>query len=175
MTGRDRPGLMSEISAALYDAWTHNARVACIIHIKDGLMGGPIMTPKKLEQVHKKLESVIDAHHESGERRSVRLTALAVGRTHTERQLHQLMYADRDYKQCQGCDGSCRQWNECTNTHVTIEACREKGYSVVNIRCRDRTKLLFDTVCALSDMQYVAAISSKGTMADQVHMLLQKN
>ncbi|MBA0551771.1 hypothetical protein Golob_022637 [Gossypium lobatum] len=88
------------------------------------------------------------------------------------------MYADRDYKQCQGCDGSCRQWNGCTNTHVTIEACREKGYLVVNIRCRDRTKLLFDTVCALTDMQYVvfhAAISSKGTMADQEYFIRRQD
>ncbi|KAB2036851.1 hypothetical protein ERO13_D03G030100v2 [Gossypium hirsutum] len=186
-TGRDRPGLMSEISAALYElrchvtaavAWTHNARVACIIHIEDGLMRGPIMASKKLAQVHEKLESVVEAHHESGERWSVRLTAPAVGRTHTERRLHQLMYADRDYKQCQGSDGSCRQWNGCTNTHVTIEACREKGYLVVNIRCRDRTKLLFDTVCALTDMQYVvfhAAISSKGTMADQEYFIRRQD
>ncbi|KAK5843527.1 hypothetical protein PVK06_005984 [Gossypium arboreum] len=187
ITGRDRPGLMSEISAALYElrchvtaavAWTHNARVACIIHIEDGLMGGPIMASKKLAQVHEKLESVVEAHHESGERWSIRLTAPAAGRTHTERRLHQLMYADRDYKQCQGCDGSCRQWNGCTNTHVTIEACREKGYSVVNIRCRDRTKLLFDTVCALTDMQYVvfhAAISSKGTITDQEYFIRRQD
>ncbi|KAE8707012.1 putative Phloem protein 2-like a10 [Hibiscus syriacus] len=101
------------------------------------------------------------------EDRSVRLTALADGRTHTERRLHQLLYADRDYKQCQGCDGNCRQWNGCTKTtHLTIQACREKGYSVVILR----TKLLFDTVCALTNMQYEVfhvAISSKGTMADQ--------
>ncbi|KAE8707676.1 Detected protein of confused Function [Hibiscus syriacus] len=54
-------------------------------------------------------------------RLSVRLTAPAAGRTHTERRLHQLMYAERDYEQCQGCDGSCRRWNGCTKTHVTIE------------------------------------------------------
>ncbi|KAK8544285.1 hypothetical protein V6N13_034647 [Hibiscus sabdariffa] len=187
MTGRDRPGLISEISAALYElrchvtaavVWTHNARVACIIHIEDGLKGGPIMVPKRLAQVHEKLESVVDAHHESGECRSVRLTAPAAGRTHTERRLHQLMYANRDYEQCQGCDGSCRQWNGCTKTHVTIEACREKGYSVVNLQCRDRTKLLFDTVCALTDMHYVvfhAAISSKGTMADQEYFIRRQD
>jgi hypothetical protein len=41
----------------------------------------------------------------------------------------------------------------------------------VNVRSRDRPKLLFDTLCALTDMQYVvfhAVVSSKGTMADQV-------
>ena len=129
------------------------------------------MAPKRLGEVQEKLESVVEAHHDSGEQRSVRLTAPAAGRTHTERRLHQLMYADRDYEQCQGCNGSCRHWNGCTKTHVTVETCREKGYSMVNVRSRDRTKLLFDTVCALTDMEYVvfhAAVSSKGSMADQV-------
>ncbi|XVF15399.1 hypothetical protein REPUB_Repub09cG0149500 [Reevesia pubescens] len=187
MTGRDRPGLMSEISAALYElrchvtaavAWTHNARLACIIHLEDGLNGGPIMAPKRLDQVQEKLESVVEAHHESGEQRSVCLTAPAAGRTHTERRLHQLMYADRDYEKCQGCDGSCRHWNGCTKTHVSIETCREKGYSVVNVRSRDRAKLLFDTVCALTDMQYVvfhAAVSSEGTMADQEYFVRRQD
>ena len=125
------------------------------------------MVPKRLAEVQEKLESVVEAHHESGEQRSVRLTAPAACRTHTERRLHQLMYADRDYEQCQG----CRQWNGFTKTHVTVETCREKGYSMVNVRSRDRTKLLFDTICALTDMEYVvfhAAVSSKGSMADQV-------
>ncbi|XVF61392.1 hypothetical protein PTKIN_Ptkin08bG0125700 [Pterospermum kingtungense] len=187
MTGRDRPGLMSEISATLYELgchvtaavqWTHNSRLACIIHIEDGLSGGPITMPNRLAQVQEKLETVIEAHHESGEQRSVRLTAPAAGRTHTERRLHQLMYADRDYVQCQGCDGSCRHCNGCTKTHVTIETCREKGYSVVNMRSRDRTKLLFDTVCVLTDMQYVvfhAAVGSKGSMADQEYFIRRQD
>ncbi|XVE82960.1 hypothetical protein DITRI_Ditri16bG0047200 [Diplodiscus trichospermus] len=183
MTGRDRPGLMSEISAALYElgchvtaavAWTHNGRVACIIHVEDGIKGGPIMVPKRLAQVQEKLESVVEAHHENKEQRSIRITAPAAGRTHTERRLHQLMYADKDYEKCQGCNGTCRHLNGCTKTHVTIETCREKGYSVVNVRSRDRTKLLFDTICALSDMEYVvfhAAVSSKGSMADQEYFV----
>ncbi|OMO56431.1 hypothetical protein CCACVL1_26555 [Corchorus capsularis] len=187
MTGRDHPGLMSEISAALYElgchvtaaaAWTHNSRVACIINLEDGLKGGPIVDLKRLSQVQEKLENVVEAHHESGEKRSVRLTAPAAGRTHTERRLHQLMYADGDYEQCQGCDGSCRLWKGCPKTHVTIETCREKGYSVVNVRSRDRTKLLFDTVCVLTDMEYVvfhAAVSSQGAMADQEYFVRRQD
>ncbi|XVE86968.1 hypothetical protein DITRI_Ditri18aG0078300 [Diplodiscus trichospermus] len=187
ITGRDRPGLMSEISAALYELgchvtaavqWTYNSHVACIIHIEDGLHGGSIMVQKRLAQVQEKLESVVEAHHESGEQRSVRLTAPAPGRTHTERRLHQLMYANRDYEQCQGCDGSCRHWNGCMKTHVTIETCREKGYSVVNMRSRDRSKLLFDTVCALTDMEYVvfhATVRSKGSMADQEYFIRRQD
>lgn len=172
---------MSDISAALYElgchitaavAWTHNGRMACIIQVEDGLKGGPIMVQKRLAVVQEKLESVVEGHHENGDKRSVLLTAPAADRTHTERRLHQMMYADKDYEPCQGCDGSCRHWNGCKKTHVTVETCKEKGYSVVNVRSRDRNKLLFDTVCALTDMQYVvfhAAVNLNGSMANQVN------
>ncbi|KAG5588904.1 hypothetical protein H5410_039418 [Solanum commersonii] len=51
---------------------------------------------------------------------------------------------------------------------VSVLNCLEKGYSVVNIQCKDRTKLLFDVVCTLTDMQYVvfhATINSAGDRA----------
>jgi UTP:GlnB (protein PII) uridylyltransferase len=56
-------------------------------------------------------------------------------------------------------------------TAVTVEHCEEKAYSVVNVRCRDRPKLLFDIVCTLTDMQYVvfhAAVTSDGIYGIQV-------
>lgn len=180
VTGVDRPGLMSEISAVLCElgchvsaavAWTHKTRAACIFYIEDGLNGGPITDPKRLAHIQEQLEIVVEAHHAEGETTSVRLTTPVSGRTHTERRLHQLMYADRDYERCQGCDGGVDHWKGCTRTHAFIESCNEKGYSVVNMRSLDRPKLLFDTVCALTDLQYVvfhAAVSSKGCFADQV-------
>lgn len=54
---------------------------------------------------------------------------------------------------------------------VRIESCDQKGYSIVSIECKDRPRLMFDTVCTLTDMQYVifhASISSKGGCALQV-------
>lgn len=181
MIGTDRPGLLSEISAVLFElechvtaavAWTHNTRAASIIYVEDGLRGGPITNPKRLSHVQEQLENVVEAHHGKGEKRSVQLTSPAPGQTHTERRLHQLMYANMDYGPCQGCTGGgAAHRNNCTKIHVSIEPCAEKGYSVVNVRSRDRPKLLFDTVCALTDMHYVvfhAAVSSMGTMADQV-------
>lgn len=183
MTTKDRPGLMSEISAVLVElgcnitaavAWTHSTRAASIFYVEDGLRGGPIADPRRLEHVQEQLENVIEAHHEEGEKRSVRLTIPEVGRTHTERRLHQLMYGDDDYEQCKGCDGGGNAHKKgCDRTHVSIESCKEKGYWVVNVRSRDRPKLLFDTVCALTDLQYVvfhAVVSSRGTMADQVQL-----
>ncbi|KAI4315093.1 hypothetical protein L6164_027939 [Bauhinia variegata] len=192
MSGTDRPGLLSELSAVLVelgcmvtaaDAWTHNDRVACIIHVEDALKSGPITDPIRLAHVEEQLENVVEAHDGKGERRSVTLTATpdGAGRSHRERRLHQLMYADRDYERCgacecessgehdKGCDGS--------GTHVSISKCEEKGYWVVNVRSRDRPKLLFDTVCVLTDMHYVvfhAAIGSKGYMADQEYFIRHK-
>ncbi|XP_038998469.1 ACT domain-containing protein ACR1-like [Hibiscus syriacus] len=187
ITGRDRPGLMSDISAALYElechiipavAWTHNGRMACLIQLEDGVEGGPITVPKRLAQVQEKLESVTEAHHENVDEKTVRLTGLATDRIHTERWLHQLMYTDRDYKSCRGCTGNCRHQNECNNTHVTVGTCREKGYSVVNVRSRDRNKLLFDTVCAFTDMQYVifhAAVSLNDSMANHEYFIRRQD
>ncbi|XP_044483950.1 ACT domain-containing protein ACR1 isoform X2 [Mangifera indica] len=183
ITGTDRPGLMSEISAVLHElgchvtaavAWTHNSRSACILYIEDGLDGGPITNPDRLAHVEEQLQIVVAAHHREGEKRSARLTNPVAGRTHTERRLHQLMYADKDYEQCQGCEKGVGHWKGCIRTHVFIEDCKEKGYSVVNVRCLDRPKLLFDTVCALTDLQYVvfhAAVSSKGSFADQEYFI----
>lgn len=189
MTGTDRPGLLSEMSAALADlachiasavAWTHHARAACIFYVEDGVRGGPITEPQRLAQIKERLENVVEAHHDEGEKRSVRLTAPVAGRMHTERRLHQLMFADRDYEQCRCCrrsgsrgDGyECR--NGCEEAHVSIESWKDKGYSVVNMRSRDRPKLLFDTVCALTDMQYVvfhASVSSEGSLANQEYFI----
>ncbi|KAL5556762.1 hypothetical protein UlMin_038998 [Ulmus minor] len=189
MTGKDRPGLMSEIAAVLVElgcnvtaamAWTHNGRVACIIYVENGAEGGAISEPIRLAQVQEQLENVIEAHHGNGERRSVRLTTPGAGRTHTERRLHQLMYADGDYERCRGCDGggAAAHKNGCDRTHVTIGKCKEKGYWVLNIRSRDRPKLLFDTVCALTDLEYAvfhAVVTSKGNMADQEYFIRHKD
>ena len=37
---------------------------------------------------------------------------------------------------------------------IDIGHCRQPNYWTVNIKCRDRTKLLFDTVCTLADLDF---------------------
>ena len=37
---------------------------------------------------------------------------------------------------------------------VKIQRCSDRHYWLVNIECKDRNKLLFDTVCTLADMNY---------------------
>ncbi|KAG7026921.1 ACT domain-containing protein ACR1 [Cucurbita argyrosperma subsp. argyrosperma] len=181
--GTDRPGLLSEIFAVLVDlgcnitaavAWTHHKSAASIIYIDEGWNGGAIKDVKRLAHVQEQLENVVGAHNGLGETSSVRLTAPSAGRTHNERRLHQLMYANGDYERCRCGDDSEICKKSCTRTHVRIESCKEKGYSIINVKSRDRSKLLFDTVCALTDLQYIvfhAAVGSNGTVAYQEYFI----
>ncbi|CAL8463116.1 g2650 [Coccomyxa elongata] len=38
--------------------------------------------------------------------------------------------------------------------NISIVQCRHTGYWLITIACKDRSKLLFDTVCTLADMDY---------------------
>lgn len=172
LTGRDRPGLLSEVFAVLTDLkcnvvaaeiWTHNSRMASVVYITDDETGLPIDNPDRLAKIKQLLLYVLKGDLD---RRGAQ-TAVSVGSTHTQRRLHQLMYADRDY------DTDEYDIPEGSSSHkplVTVENCVEKGYTVVNLRCPDRPKLLFDTVCTLTDMQYVvfhATIIADGPEAFQ--------
>ncbi|XP_051140576.1 ACT domain-containing protein ACR1-like isoform X2 [Andrographis paniculata] len=209
MTGVDRPGVLSEMTAVLAElgchisaaaAWTHNNRAACIIYVDDDTTSShaPTMDSSRVAQVQAQLEHVVEAHHQTNERRSVRLAApAAVGgqTTHTERRLHQLMASDEDYQECSSCRRCDCEWDnlyayygrgcpdkggnkECDATHVKIENCAENHYSIITIRCRDRPKLLYDTLCTLTDLQYIvyhAAISSHDSTAFQEYYVRHKD
>lgn len=157
LTGADRIGLLSEVFAVLSDlqcnvveakVWTHNGRIASLIYVKE------IEDSRKIDRIEARLKSVLDV-------RSAK-TSVSLAVTHTERRLHQMMSADRDYER----KPVIRTSNDALI--VSVLNCLEKGYSVVNIQCKDRTKLLFDVVCTLTDMQYVvfhATIDSAGDRA----------
>lgn len=169
LIGRDRPGLLSEVFAVLADhkcnvvaaeVWTHNSRMASVLYITSDETGLPIDDPDELAKIKRLLLYVLKGNID----KQGANTAVAVGSTHKERRLHQMMYADRDYDEC----GSS---SDRTKPFVTVENCSEKGYTVVNLRCPDRPKLLFDTVCTLTDMQYVvfhATVIAEGAEASQV-------
>eukprot|EP00250_Pteridium_aquilinum_P009275 c18560_g2_i2 orf=1-1047(-) len=175
LTGTDRPGLLSEISAVLTslkcnvvaaEAWTHNSRVACVVYITDESTGGPIEDTQRLSSIKEQFCNLLKA---SNDRKGAK-TDFSMGLTHTERRLHQMMFADRDYEGASPSSlTNCRE-----RPQISIDNCAEKGYSVVNIRSRDRAKLLFDTVCTLTDMQYVvfhATIDSEGPYAIQEYYI----
>ncbi|KAJ3697995.1 hypothetical protein LUZ61_001700 [Rhynchospora tenuis] len=149
LTGTDRPGLLSEVSAVLTnlkcnvvsaEVWTHNTRAAAVMHVTDLETGSAINDPLRLSSIKKLLSHVLKG----------RTMVPSVGSTHRERRLHQMMLADRDYERSGDVKGDVNQ-----RPKVSVVNCGDKDYSVVTIRCRDRPKLLFDTVCTLTDMQYV--------------------
>ncbi|KAJ7547521.1 hypothetical protein O6H91_08G089300 [Diphasiastrum complanatum] len=178
LTGRDRPGLLSEVSGVLKDlmcnvvaaeVWTHNMRVACVVYVTDEKTGGPVEEVSKLTRIKEQLSQVLrnDSDGNSGK------TDFSLGLTHTERRLHQMMFADRDYESLGRFKERCI-YEKGHHPSVTVHNCEEKGYSVVSLRCRDRPKLLFDTVCTLTDMQYVvfhASINTDHTYAYQEYYI----
>lgn len=176
LTGRDRPGLLSDVFAVLADhkcnvvaaeVWTHNSRMASVVYITDEVSGLPIDDPEKLGRIKQLLLYVLKGNRD---RRSAN-TAVSVGSTHTERRLHQMMYADRDFDKD---DVNLRPTGARARPVVTVENCTDKGYTLVNLRCLDRPKLLFDAVCTLTDMQYVVyhgTIIADGPEAQQEYYI----
>ncbi|XP_061990020.1 ACT domain-containing protein ACR4-like [Rosa rugosa] len=176
LTGRDRAGLLSEVFAVLAElrcnvvageVWTHNSRMASVVYITDGQTGRPIDDSERLSEIKEFLLNVLKADKDM---RSAN-TAVSVGSTHKERRLHQMMYADRDYDLHSADSGSA---SDRSKPFVTVENCADKGYTVVNLRCPDRPKLLFDTVCTLTDMQYVvyhATVIAEGPEAYQEYYI----
>ncbi|KAI9125799.1 hypothetical protein K1719_003217 [Acacia pycnantha] len=160
LSGRDRPGLLSEVFAVLADlkcnvvaaeVWTHNSRMASVVYISDEETGLPIDNSDHLAKIKQLLLSVLKGDRD----KRTANTAVSAGYTHKERRLHQMMYADRDYDKNDADCGSAKTSSDRSKPLVTVDDCADKRYTVVNLRCPDRPKLIFDTVCTLTDMQYV--------------------
>ncbi|GAA0168529.1 hypothetical protein LIER_40580 [Lithospermum erythrorhizon] len=152
LIGSDRPGLLSEVSAVLThlkcnvvnaEIWTHNTRAAGVIQVSDEETGSAVIDPEKLSLINQLLSNVLRGSSKSREAK----TAVAHTVTHTDRRLHQMMFADRDYERPSD--------DERERPQVNVVNWQNKDYSVVTIRCKDRPKLLFDTICTLIDMQYM--------------------
>ncbi|KAJ4973065.1 hypothetical protein NE237_006239 [Protea cynaroides] len=155
LTGTDRPGLLSEVSAVLTalkcsvvnaEVWTHNNRAAAVMHVTDEATGSAITDPQRLSKMKQLLCNVLKGNNKTRGAKTV----VALGSTHTERRLHQMMFADRDYERSH--DDAL---DETPRPNVMVVNWLDKDYSVIIIRCKDRPKLLFDTVCTLTDMQYM--------------------
>lgn len=206
MSGTDRPGLFSEISATLVDlhcniveahAWSHNDRLACVAYISDQSTNTPIDDPDRLATIEDHLTMVLQAttapspSGNQANQQEVKTRGFLGGSeegtmTNVERRLHQLMLSVRDFDgpseptslPVVTPTGSEESDEEGRKTMVMIESCDEKRYSIVSIDCKDRPRLMFDTVCTLTDMNYVifhASISSGGGYAFQVCNQLPNN
>ncbi|XP_043702029.1 ACT domain-containing protein ACR4-like isoform X2 [Telopea speciosissima] len=176
LTGTDRPGLLSEVCAVLTDlkssvvnaeVWTHNTRAAAVMHVTDEATGSAISDPQRLSKIKQLLCNVLKGNNKARGAKTV----VSLGSTHTERRLHQMMFADRDYERSHDDSPSV---DETLRPNVTVVNWYDKDYSVVTIRCKDRPKLLFDTVCTLTDMEYVvfhANIDAEGPEAYQEYYI----
>lgn len=171
LTGTDRPGLLSEVCAVLTnlkcnvvnaEIWTHNTRAAAVMHVTDEATSLAITEPERLSKIKGLLCNVLKGNNKIRGAKTV----LSLGATHPERRLHQMMFADRDYMR-----SDHEATDEKQRPNVTVANWYDKDYSVVTIRCKDRSKLLFDIVCTLTDMQYVvfhAKVDTEGPDAYQV-------
>nr|CAD1820138.1 unnamed protein product [Ananas comosus var. bracteatus] len=167
LTGTDRPGLFSDITAVLAnldcnvvnaEVWTHNARVAAVVHVTDNRTAEPIKDPARLSTIKRLLKNVLEGDSES----EAAKTSVSMDLTHTERRLHQMMFDDRDYERvCVADDQSSS-----TRPQVLALDCPERAYTVIILNSKDRPKLLFDTVCTLTDMKYVVFHGTVGTTSE---------
>ncbi|XP_058775838.1 ACT domain-containing protein ACR4 [Vicia villosa] len=174
LMGSDRPGLLSEVSAVLTnlkcnivnaEVWTHNTRAAAVMHVTDEGTGSAITDSQRLSLVKELLCNVLGG----GNRKRGAKTVVTDDSTHTDRRLHQMMFDDRDYERVDDDD-----FDEKQRPNVDVVNWSDKDYSVVTIECKDRPKLLFDTVCTLTDMQYVvfhANIDAEGPQAYQEYYI----
>ncbi|KAK6928551.1 ACT domain, partial [Dillenia turbinata] len=160
LTGTDRPGLLSEVCAVLADLhcnvvnaeiWTHNARAAAVVQVTDEFTGCAIQDPTCLSTIKDMLCNVLKGNNDL---KTAKMTLSPPGVTHRQRRLHQIMFADRDYDRVER-KGTGRVRDKSSRPHVTVLDCAERDYTIVTMRSKDRPKLLFDTICTLTDMQYV--------------------
>ncbi|KAL4559171.1 hypothetical protein LXL04_031305 [Taraxacum kok-saghyz] len=178
LVGRDRPGLLSEISAvianlkinvAAAEVWTHNTKIACVVYLNGDTTTRGVDDPTRLSTMEEQLKNILRV---CGDDDKVAHTNFSMGLTHIDRRLHQMLFAEMDYER-KGLknEADCAAFLE---LKISVDRCAEKGYSVVTVRCRDRPKLMFDIVCTLTDMKYVvfhATITSDSPYATQEYYI----
>lgn len=161
--------VLSDLNCDVVDAklWTHNGRVASVIYLKDCNSGSPILDSLRVSKIEARLKNVLNGDNDvkSAARTCVSMDTM----THIDRRLHQLMFEDRDYER------RSKKHERSPMVVVTVQNWAERSYSVVNVYCRDRTKLLFDVVCTLTDMEYSVFHATINTSSDQAHLVCSHN
>lgn len=182
LTGTDRPGLLSELCAVLMDLqcnvvnaeiWTHRAKAAAVLQVTDEETCCAITDPERLSKIRKLLGYVLTGGSSSRRFREPKTTvSSSLNETYTDRKLHQMMFADRDYDEWENnVDDEDKSGRVVPD--VDVSNLHDLDYSIVMIKCKDRPKLLFDTVFTLTDMKYVvshASIDAEGPEAYQVYI-----
>ncbi|RRT50766.1 hypothetical protein B296_00035536 [Ensete ventricosum] len=174
MTGTDRPGLLSEICAVLAnrncsvgkaELWTHNTRVAAVVHVTEESTGGAVEDPERLSAIKELLCNVLRGDNDW---RMGRMT-VSKDRTHTERRLHQMMFGDRDYESTVVGAGDGKPRPQV----AVMDDCAEKDYSLV-LRTEDGRGLLSDVTRVFRENGLTirrAEISTQGGKASDTFYL----
>jgi UTP:GlnB (protein PII) uridylyltransferase len=155
------------------EIWTHRAKAAAVLQVTDEETCSAITDPERLSKIRKLLGYVLTGGSSGRRFREPKTTvSSALNETHTDRKLHQLMFADRDYDEW---ENNVDDEDKCGRVipDVDVSNLHDLDYSIVMIKCKDRPKLLFDTVFTLTDMNYVvshASIDAEGPQAYQVHI-----
>ncbi|XP_028547427.1 ACT domain-containing protein ACR4-like, partial [Dendrobium catenatum] len=145
------------------------------------------------------MASIMEDHHFPGELWGVRLRSPTACRIHTERRLHQMLQQFKDYDigppplPIEGDQLSLATtimeankrfgYGNASNRvvskpQVSIESWRERDYLVVNVSSSDRPKLMFDSVCTLTDLDYDVfhgSINTDGSVAIQEYFVRHMN
>ncbi|KAK4785290.1 hypothetical protein SAY86_001979 [Trapa natans] len=184
LIGRDRPGLLSDVSAVLMnlgcnivsgEVWTHNNRMASVIHFTDSDTGSAISDMCRLAHINKLLSKLLESSDEST---TTAMAAVPDKIHHPARRIHQMMFNDRDFEIADHDEISEDSHENKDLPKVRIDDCKDKDYSLVMIWSADRPKLLFDTVCTLTDMGYVvyhACIDAESPEAYQEYYIRHTN
>ncbi|KAI3817119.1 hypothetical protein L1987_10908 [Smallanthus sonchifolius] len=152
LIGNDRPGLISELSAILSDLqcnvvtaeiWTHNTRLAAVMHVSDKETKSAVIKPEKLSKIEKILLIVLQGGHDNREA----MIRVSNGCTWIDRKLHQIMFADRYYELEPTLNNKRRH-------KVDVVSWNDNNYSGISIWCKHTPKVLFDTICTLTDLGY---------------------
>jgi hypothetical protein len=174
LTGTDRPGLLSEVCAVLTDLscnvvyaeiWAHNARAAAVIHVTDQSTGTAIEDPRQLSLIKELLYNVLKG---LGDYRTPTVSISSPGVIHIGRRLHQMMFAARDFERPLSTED-----DNSVRPSVTVSDCPDRDYTVVTATSIDRPKLLFDTVCTLTDMQYLVFHGTVNTSSDEAYQVFK--
>uniref|UniRef100_A0A6I9S2A2 ACT domain-containing protein ACR n=1 Tax=Elaeis guineensis var. tenera TaxID=51953 RepID=A0A6I9S2A2_ELAGV len=139
LTSTDHPGLISEVFAVLADlrctvveakVWTHNGRLAAHIFIRDEDSGSSIDDPQQIHRVEARLRHVLKGDHDihGAKTATVPLPSL----THSDRRLHQLMFADHDYERISSPETTFSSSTSSSQPSVSVQHWTEHEYSIVN-------------------------------------------
>ncbi|WJX23895.1 hypothetical protein P8452_13076 [Trifolium repens] len=148
--GKDHPTLFSEITTILSNLhcniteahiWSHNTNFACIAYISD---------QSHLASIENNLSTMLCDTNNLKVKTSKILGLKGTLTCTIERRLHQLMMLSiDDFDEDFNCSSKEKE-----KIMVTVESCKQRGYTIVNVECKDHSRLMFDIVCTLTDMDY---------------------